>query len=56
MTDDRIAFRSVPADRTNLAIIAASLRANGQPFANRTDALRHALSTVANAISPPAPR
>ncbi len=52
-TDDgpRLTIRPTDHDLTHLAIIAAHLRVNGQPFANRTDAVRHALAQVAGAVT-----
>lgn len=52
--EQRLAFRATNADLHNLAVIADGLRAAGRTFTNRTDALRHALQTVAFAMSAPA--
>lgn len=46
-SEPRFAFRATAEDFANLTAIAAALRTAGQPFANRTDALRHALRTAA---------
>jgi len=46
-TETRLAIRARPADLHNLDAIANGLRHAGRTFATRTDALRHALATVA---------
>lgn len=51
--DQRLAFRATTTDLHNLAAIATGLQASGQTFANRTDAMRHALATVAAALAAP---
>lgn len=52
VTERRLAFRFTAADLDRLAIIATGLRAAGDTFANRTDALRHALKLAATAAAP----
>ena len=49
----RLAMRPTPADLTNLDAIAVALRAAGQPYATRSDAIRHALATIAASVSAP---
>ena len=51
--DHRLAFRATTTDLHNLAVIATGLRATGQTFANRTDAIRHALAMMAAAFAVP---
>ncbi len=46
-TETRLAIRARPADLHNLDAIATGLRIAGRTYATRTDALRHALATVA---------
>ena len=50
-TERRLAFRFTAADLDRLAVIATGLRAAGDTFANRTDALRHALALAASATA-----
>jgi len=50
----RLTIRPTDADLAHLAVIGAALRAAGQPFANRTDAIRYALSSVAATVVAPA--
>ena len=52
MNTERLAFRFTQNDRDNLVAIAAGLRTTGRPFANKTDALRHALILAATAAPP----
>ena len=52
MNTERLAFRFTQNDRDNLVAIATGLRAAGRPFANKTDALRHALTLAATAAQP----
>ena len=47
--DNRVVFRATATDHAYLTAIAAKLRAHGQPFATRTDALRFALAAAAAA-------
>ena len=49
MNTERLAFRFTQNDRDNLVAIATGLRVAGRPFANKTDALRHALTLAATA-------
>ena len=49
-TERRLAFRFTADDLHHLAVIATGLRAAGDTFANRTDALRHALTLAAAAV------
>ena len=49
--NDRPRGRGFHADLAHLALIGATLRATGQPFANRTDAIRYALATVAATVA-----
>ena len=50
--DNRLAFRATPTDLANLAAIATALRnAGGQPFINRTDAMRYSLEAAARALT-----
>ncbi len=48
---ERLAFRFTPTDLADLVSIANGLRAAGRPFANKTDALRHALKLAAAAAA-----
>lgn len=50
-TETRLTIRATDEDLAHLASIASALCAAGQPFANRTDALRHALRTTAAAMT-----
>ena len=50
----RLTIRPTDADLSHLAVIGAALRAAGQPFANRTDAIRYALAMVAATAAAPA--
>lgn len=50
-SEPRFAFRATAEDLANLTAIASALRTAGQPFANRTDALRHALRTTAAPVT-----
>ena len=50
VTERRLAFRFTADDLDQLAVIAGGLRAAGRPFANRSDALRHALKLAAAAV------
>ena len=52
MNTERLAFRFTQNDRDNLVAIATGLRVAGRPFANKTDALRHALTLAATAAQP----
>lgn len=47
----KLALRPTQDDLSNLDTIAATLRNAGNPWANRSDALRHALRVVASAVS-----
>lgn len=49
-TERRLAFRFTSDDIRNLATIATGLRAAGDTYANRTDALRHSLKLAAAAV------
>lgn len=51
--DYKLALRPTVADMAHLDTIAASLRATGKPYATRSDAMRHALATVAAAADVP---
>ena len=51
----RLAIRPTQADLANLDAIAAVLRAAGTPYATRSDAIRHALATIAASMSAPVP-
>ena len=51
MNTERLAFRFTQNDRDNLVAIATGLRTTGRPFANKTDALRHALILAATAAA-----
>lgn len=51
MNTERLAFRFTQTDRAQLAAIANGLRAAGDTFANKTDALRHALTMAAAAAT-----
>jgi len=51
MNTERLAFRFTQIDRDSLAVIANGLRAAGDTYANKTDALRHALKLAAAAAA-----
>jgi hypothetical protein len=46
-TTGRFAFRATPEDIARLETIAVAMRAGGEVFATRTDALRKSLEIVA---------
>jgi hypothetical protein len=49
----KLAFCIEESDAAAIAIIARSLRDHGgQPFANRSDAIRHALRETAKTLAP----
>ena len=50
----RLTIRPTDDDLAHLALIGTALRANGQPFANRTDSIRFALASVAATFAVPA--
>lgn len=45
--EKRLTIRPTPRDLEHLDRIAAALRSQGHPYFTRTDAVRHALATVA---------